>query len=94
MIDAGAEDVSFEEEGYITVYCAVVDFGAMQKKIESLPLDVESAELQRIPKTTVHLDTEAAKKVMKLIDVFEDDDDVQKVFHNLELTEEQMAELA
>ncbi len=93
MIDAGAEDVSFEEAGYITVYCAVVDFGAMQKKIEGLPWEVESAELQRIPKTTVSLELEALRKVMKLIDTLEDDDDVQKVYHNLELNEDQLAEL-
>lgn len=93
MIDAGAEDVVFDEEGYITVYCAVVDFGAMQKKIENIPLEVESAELQRLPKTTVSLELEALKKVLKLIDVLEDDDDVQKIYHNLEVNEEQLAQL-
>lgn len=92
MIDAGAEDVAFEDE-YIMVYCAVMDFGALQKVIESMHLEVESAELQRIPKTTISLDLEALKKVMKLIDIFEDDDDVQKVYHNIELNEEQMAQL-
>ena len=69
------------------------DFGALQKKMEELKLEVENAELQRIPKTTVTLDSEALKKVMKLIDVLEDDDDVQKVYHNIELNEEIMAAL-
>ncbi len=92
MIDAGAEEVLFEDE-FVTVYCAMEDFGAMQKKVESLALEVESAELQRIPKTTVALDDESVKKVLKLIDVLEDDDDVQKVYHNLELNQEQMAQL-
>ena len=92
MIDAGAEDVVFEDE-FITVYTAFEGFGAMQKKVEELGVEVESAEVQRIPKTTVKLDLENARKVLKLIDVLEDDDDVQKVYHNLELTEEMMAEL-
>ena len=92
MIDAGAEDVLFEEE-YVTVYCAIKDFGALQKTIESMPVEVQNAELQRIPKLTVHLSEEALPKVMKLIELLEDDDDVQQVYHNLALTEEQLAQL-
>ena len=92
MIDAGADDVMFEEE-YVTVYTSLENFGAMQRKMEELKLEVENAEVQRIPKTTVSLDTEAIKKVMKLIDVLEDDDDVQRVYHNLELNEEALAAL-
>ena len=92
MIDAGAEEVLFEDE-FVTIYCAMEDFGALQKKVESLHLEVETAELQRLPKTTVALDDEAFRKVLKLIEVFEDDDDVQKVYHNLELNEEQVAQL-
>lgn len=52
MIDAGAEDVVFEEE-YVTVYTLMEDFGALQKKMEELKIEVENAELQRLPKTTV-----------------------------------------
>jgi YebC/PmpR family DNA-binding regulatory protein len=92
MIDAGAEDVVFEED-YVTVYCAMEDFGALQKKMEDLQREVETAELQRIPKTTVTLEGEALKKVLKFIDVLEDDDDVQKVYHNLELNDEVLAAL-
>ena len=93
MIDAGAEDVEFEED-YVTVYCSMEDFGALQKKMEALKLEVENAELQRIPKTTVGLDGEALNKVMKLIDVLEDDEDIQKVYHNIELNEETLAALS
>ena len=55
-----------------------------------MSIEPETAELQRIPTTSVTLDNEAFLKVMKAIDALEDDDDVQKVFHNLEITEEQM----
>lgn len=89
LIDAGAEDVEFEE-GYITVYCAREDFGSIQKKLDEMGIEVENAELQRIPNTYVKLDDEAFKRVMKFIEVLEDDDDVQKVYHNIEMNEEQM----
>jgi len=92
MIDAGAEDVLFED-GYVTVYTSLEDFGAMQKKMEELKLEIENADVQRIPNTTVTLDTEALRKVMKFIEVLEDDDDVQKVYHNIELNEEALAAL-
>ena len=92
MIDAGAEDIS-ENEGVLTVITPMEDFGRMQKKLEELKIDAENAELQRIPNETVKLDPETAKKVLRVIDIFEDDDDVQKVFHNLEITEEMMEEM-
>ena len=63
------------------------------KKLEEMKIEPENAELQRLPKTTVTVDKEGAQKVMKLIDVFEDDDDVQNVFHNMELTDELASEL-
>lgn len=89
LIDAGAEDIEFEDE-YITVYCAREDFGSVQKKLDEMGIEVENAELQRIPNTYVKLDDEAFKRVMKFIEVLEDDDDVQKVYHNIEMNEEQM----
>ena len=89
IIDGGAEDVT-SEDGYLTVTCNLSDFGAVQKKLEELGVVAESAELERIPNTLVTLDDEAFAKVMKLIDTLEDNDDVQKVFHNLDITEAQM----
>jgi YebC/PmpR family DNA-binding regulatory protein len=89
MIDAGAEDVAVED-GYFTVTCEMGDFGSIQKKIDELGIEAENAELERIPNTLVTLDDEAFSRVMKLIDVLEDNDDVQKVFHNLDITETQM----
>ncbi|MHC1776170.1 MAG: YebC/PmpR family DNA-binding transcriptional regulator [Lentimicrobium sp.] len=92
VIDAGAEDIQVEEDT-ITITTAMEDFGAMIKKLEEMKIEPENAELQRIPKETIKLDKEAAKKTMRLIDFFEEDDDVSNVFHNLELTEEMMEEL-
>ena len=92
LIDAGAEDISLEEEMF-TVTTAMEDFGNMMKKLEQLKIEPESASLQRIPKTMETLDVESAKKVLKLIDLIEEDDDVQNVYHNLALTDELMEKL-
>lgn len=89
LIDAGAEDISLED-GYFTVTTAMEDFGSMMKKLEEMKIEPESAQLQRIPKDTTTLDMEAAKKVMRVVEAFEDDDDVQNVYHNLEMTDELM----
>ena len=92
LIDGGAEDVEFEE-GYISVSSAMEDFGSMQQKLEELGLEAEEAGLVRVPTTQVKLDDESFSKVMKLIDALEDDDDVQKVYHNLDATEAQLESL-
>lgn len=89
MIDCGAEDVT-SEDGYLTVISEMSDFGGVQKKLEEMGVETENAELQRIPNTTVTLDDDSFSKVMKMIDILEDNDDVQKVFHNLDITEAQM----
>lgn len=93
LADGGAEEVEIAED-HITIYCAMEDFGAMQKKLEELNLDMESADLQRIPQTTVTVeDPDAVRHILRLLDALEDDDDVQKVYHNLELSDEVMAAL-
>jgi YebC/PmpR family DNA-binding regulatory protein len=87
LIDAGAEDIA-EEDGYITITTAMEDFGRMQKKLEELQVVAENASLQRIPNDYKKLDLEDARKIMKVIDVFEDEDDVQNVYHNLDIPDE------
>jgi len=92
MIDGGAEDIELEE-GFFSITTVMEDFGNMQKKLEEMAIEPESAELQRTPHETVKLDDDDAKKILKVIEVFEDDDDVQNVFHNLEITEELMEDM-
>ena len=60
------------------------DFGRMQKALEEKGLTPISAEFEWIPSTTVQLPEEQATEVLKLVDKLEQDDDVQKVFHNLQ----------
>ncbi len=87
MIDGGAEDVILED-GFFTIYTSFGDFANMQKKLEEMEVDAESAELQRIPHETVSLPLDQAKGVLHLIEAMEEDEDVSAVFHNMEMTEE------
>lgn len=92
MIDAGAESMEVLDDTII-VTTAMEDFGTVQKKLEQLGIEAENAELQRIPLETKTLETNAGVRVMKLVEEFEDDDDVQNVYHNLEVTDEMMEAL-
>lgn len=87
MIDAGAEDIVVEDN-FFTITTAMEDFGSLMKKLEELGVEPENAELQRIPKESINLSVEDGKKIMKIVETFEDDDDVQNVFHNMEITDE------
>lgn len=89
MADGGAEEVDFSDD-YVIVTCAMEDFGNVQKKLDEMNIEAESAGLERIPTTSVNLSDDDLQQSMKVIDKLEDDDDVQKVYHNIEITEEQM----
>jgi len=89
LIEAGAEDIEEENDVFI-VTSALEDFGNIQKTLDKLGVNAENAELQRIPNTTKKLDPESAQKFLKMIEDFEDEDDVQNVYHNLEMTDELM----
>lgn len=92
MIDGGAEDVESDEEE-VMVTTAFEDFGALSHKLEELGLEAKSAELQRIPNNIKEVTEEQFKINMKMLDRFEDDDDVQNVYHNMEITDELMNSL-
>jgi len=86
LIDGGLEELEVDEEA-ITVYCDFPDFSNMQNCLEGLKIEIQNSELQRIPNNTKTISAEDAKLVLKLLDKLEEDDDVQQVFHNMELTE-------
>lgn len=92
LIDAGAEEIELDD-GFYQITTLMEDFGSMIKKLEELNIEPESAELQRISVESKVLSIETAIKVLKIIDLFEEDDDIQKVFHNMEMTDELMEEL-
>ncbi len=89
IIDAGVEDFQVEDDMF-SITTPLEGFGNVQKKLEEMGIEPESSELQRIPNDTKELTTEDAVKILRIIEEFEDDEDVQNVFHNLEITEELM----
>ncbi|MDT0642712.1 YebC/PmpR family DNA-binding transcriptional regulator [Zunongwangia sp. F363] len=90
LIEGGASTIE-KEEDYLTVYTEFTDFGLMSSKLEELEIEPKNSEVQRIPLNTVELPVEDAKKILALIDKFEEDDDVQNVYHNLEINDELIA---
>lgn len=87
LIEAGATSIEKEEDA-MYVYTDFTDFGALNAKLEELQVEPKNAELQRIPLNTVELPVEDARKILDLVEKFEEDDDVQNVYHNLKLTGE------
>ncbi len=83
LIDYGLEEIGEDSEGNIIIRTAYNEFGHMAKALEEKKIEVLTAELTRIPQNTVELSEEAAQDVLKLVDKLEQDEDVQKVYHNL-----------
>jgi YebC/PmpR family DNA-binding regulatory protein len=88
LIDAGLEEMGEgtgeNGEDVIVLRCAFSDFGNLQKALEEKGITPLSSEVEWIPTTTVELPEEQAQEVLKLVDKIEQDEDVQKVFHNLQ----------
>lgn len=86
LIEAGAEDYEVEDE-LMTVYTEMTSFGSVQKQLSEMKIEPREAGLQRIPSMYKALNEENLGTFMKLIDTLEDDDDVQKVYHNADIDE-------
>ena len=86
-LEAGAEDVVTGEDGSIEVLCAPADFEAVKNALEAGGLKPEIAEVTMRAENTIALAGEDAQRMQKLLDVIEDLDDVQDVYHNAELEE-------
>ena len=88
LIDSGLEEMGEgtgeNGENVLVLRTGFSDFGNMQKALEEKGLHPISAEVEWIPSTTVQLPEEQAQDVLKLVDKLEQDEDVQKVFHNLQ----------
>jgi len=89
-LEAGAEDVKTDDEDVFEILTAPSDFSAVREELEKQGLSFLSAEVQKIPQNTVAVDDpEVLKSILKLLEMLEDNDDVQNVFHNAELPEEE-----
>ena len=86
-LDAGAEDV-VSDDGVYAVITTPQDYTAVREALEGKGLTIISSEIDMVPQNTVTPDDETAKKIIRLIDMLEDNDDVQEVYHNAILPEE------
>jgi len=86
-LEAGAEDVITDEEGAIEVLTSPADFEAVKHALEAAGLTAEMAEVTMRAENTIEMVGDEAVKMQKLLDILEDLDDVQNVFHNATLSE-------
>lgn len=86
LIDNGLEDFKSDEE-HFQLYCDFQDYGSLSKALEERGVEVVEAKLDRIPAHFKGLAEEAVEEVIKLIEKMEDDEDVQQVFHNMDMSE-------
>ena len=93
-IDAGAEDVDTESDDTIEIYTSPGDLEAVRKALEGAGVAVDSAENAMIAKQTVLLDSNKARQALRLVDMLEDLDDVQRVTANFDIPEDVYAEVA
>ncbi|MBT4589470.1 MAG: YebC/PmpR family DNA-binding transcriptional regulator, partial [Rhodospirillaceae bacterium] len=92
-LEAGAEDVESSDAGH-DVYCQPEDFHSVSEALEAALGAPESAQLDWRPQNTVDVDEGAAGTIMNLLEALEDNDDVQRVSANFEISEEVMAKLS
>ncbi|MET3177626.1 YebC/PmpR family DNA-binding transcriptional regulator [Variovorax sp. NFACC27] len=86
-LEAGAEDVITDDDGAIEVLTAVADFESVKNALEAAGLKPDAAEVTMRAENTVDVTGEDAARMQKLLDVLEDLDDVQDVYHNASLSE-------
>jgi len=87
ILDAGAEDFSADEEEVFVVTTTPEDFGKVREALEAQGMEFLEASVKMIPDTYTEIDEGDAKKFQKMLDLLEDDEDVQDVYHNAEFPE-------
>ena len=92
-IEAGAEDAASDEDGHV-ILCAFEDIGEVSKALEGALGEAQSIKAIWKPQTTAPVDEEKAQSVLRLIATLDDDDDVQNVYANFEVSDEVLAKLS
>ena len=88
-LDAGAEDMKVDDDAY-EIYTAPNDFSTVREALEKQGVTFLTAEVDKIPQNTVALpDGETIQKIQKLLEMLEDNDDVQEVYHNAAMPDEE-----
>lgn len=92
-LEAGADDLRSEGE-YSEIVCDIEAFGSVRDALKAAGIETESAELTMVPKNTILLDRDGARKVLRLIDALEELDDVNEVYANFDIPDEVLEEEA
>ncbi len=92
-IEAGADDV-VNDGGQFEILTQPADFAAVRDAVVAAGIEVEQADLTMVPKNTVKLEENDARKTMKIVDALEDSDDVQEVYANFDISEDVLESLA
>ncbi len=91
-IEAGADDVKSDADGHV-ITCAFEDLGEVARKLEAALGEAETVKAVWLPQTATELDDDKAASMMKLLDALEEDDDVQNVYSNFEISDAAMERL-
>ena len=91
-LEAGADDLRDEGDVW-EIQTAMADFNAVREAVEAAGLEMISAELNQVPQTTMEVDLETARKLLRFIELLEDNDDVQNVYSDADISDEIMAQL-
>jgi YebC/PmpR family DNA-binding regulatory protein len=92
-IDAGAEDIGLDDDVF-EIVCEPADLTAVREALEQAGIEIETAEVAQQPKTRVPLDEEGARKLLRLVDALEDQDDVDTVHANFDVDAEILERVA
>ena len=92
VLDAGADDIVEEETTY-EVYSPLQEFDQVRRALETGEIPYERSELTRIPQNSVPVEGKTAKQFLTLLEMLEDQDDVQRVYANFEIEEQELAAL-
>ena len=93
LLDAGLEDLSADDENYFTVITDVKELENVKKVLDDSGIVYENAKVDLIPENYIELEADDARKVIRLIDALENNDDVQAVYSNMEISESAMSSL-
>jgi YebC/PmpR family DNA-binding regulatory protein len=91
-LEAGAEDLDFDDADYYRIYTSPEELHAVKEKLEAGGLEVEAAQMEMEPSSTTRLEGKAARQMIRLMEAFDDHDDVQNVWANFDIDDEMMAE--
>jgi YebC/PmpR family DNA-binding regulatory protein len=90
VLEAGAEDLDIEDEDYYRVFTSPDELHAIKERLETAGLEVEAAQMDMEPSSTTRLEGKVAQQMIRLMEAFDDQDDVQNVWSNFDIDDEDL----